>query len=306
MSGTICFAIGAAILSHLLLALLWLGWAAPWLIAGLFLAALAGLCYLLISRVPDISWQRADLAFLPFGLLYLIHALAPETTSDAIAYHLGLPAEWLRAGGFTGRSGFFETIPHGLETLFAAAIPLGGYTAAKLVHFAFFAATVPLIIDVARGFGFDGRPAALLYFASPVAAMAGTAAYNDAALAFYTLAAFYLLERGGSEHAGPAGLAAGFCYAIKLSGGVVTLAAAVVLASRRSWRGLAAIAFMVTPWLAHSWWLSGNPVAPMLLSWFPSPAFHPVTVAGWSEYVRSYGASWAGAERLRIHPERHE
>lgn len=300
MSGTIRFAIGAAILSHLLLALLWLGWAAPWLMAGLFLVGLAGLCYLLISRLPEVSWQLADLVFLPFGLLYLVHTLAPETTSDAIAYHLGLPAEWLRAGGFTGRSGFFETIPHGLETLFAAAIPVGGYTAAKLVHFAFFAATVPLMIEVARGFGFDGRPAALLYFASPVTAMAGTAAYNDAALSFYTLAAFSLLVRADAErYEGSAGLAAGFCYAIKLSGGVTTLAAAVVLAWRRSWLGLAAIAFIVAPWLAHSWWLSENPVAPLLLSWFPSPAFHPITVAGWTDYVRSYGTSWAGGERLR-------
>lgn len=265
--------------------------------AGLLMLSLAAFGLYSLRWGPP-GWQAADLAFVPFGLLYLIHALAPETTSDAISYHLGLPAEWLGARGFTGRPGFFETIPHGLETLFAAAIPLGGYPAAKLVHFSFFLATAPLIISTARGLGFDGRPAALLYFTSPVAAMAGTAAYNDAAAAFYALAVFYLLAFEPKPRAWAAGIAAGFCYAIKMSGGVVTLAAAAILLWRRSWPGMAGIFLMAVPWLAHSWWLTGNPVAPMLLDWFPGPAFHPVTIAGWTDYVRSYDTAWAGGERL--------
>ena len=280
-------ALGAALLSHLLLALLWLGWAAPWLVGSLMILGLAW--WLRLGSWPKLEW--ADAVFLPSGLLYLIHALAPETSSDAISYHLGLVAEWLRTGSLARpAAGFFDAIPHGLEMLFLAATALGGFTAAKLVHFAFLLATPPLMMRVADRLGFAGRPAALLYFASPVVAMAGTSAYNDAAVAFYALATFWLLLEGELTWAG---LAAGFCYAIKMSGGVVTLAACAYLLWRRSWSGLAMAAAMVVPWLAHSWWLSGgNPVAPMLLSIFPSPAFQPATVAGWTAYVRSYGVPW--------------
>ena len=288
MPKSIELAIGAALLSHLLLALLWFGWAAPWLVAGLFLAGLAW--WFWPGKWPA-HWQLEDAVFLPFGILYLGYALAPETSSDAIAYHLGLPAEWLRTGTLARKtSGFFDVIPHGLETLFMAATALGGFTAAKLVHFAFLLATLPLMMRVAAKLDFDGRPAALLYFASPVVAMAGTSAYNDVALAFYGLAAVWLLLE---EKWAWAGLTAGFCYAIKMSGGVVTLAVGLYLLRRRAWAGLAWAAAMVIPWLAHSWWLSGNPVAPMLTSVFPSAEFYPATVAGWTTYVRSYGVPWS-------------
>ena len=290
MPKSIELAIGAALLSHLLLALLWFGWAAPWLVAGLFLAG-AGWGIWRRGPVWRQEFRMQDAVFLPFAILYLVYALAPETSSDAIAYHLGLPAEWLRTGSLARRtSGFFDVIPHGLETLFMAAAAVGGFTAAKLVHFAFLLATPPLMIRVAAKLGFDGRPAALLYFVSPVVAMAGTSAYNDVALAFYGLATLWLLLE---EEWAWAGLTAGFCYAIKMPGGVVTLAVGLYLLRRRAWGGLAWAVAMVAPWLVHSWWLSGNPVAPMLLTVFPSAEFYPVTVTGWTDYVRSYGVPWS-------------
>ena len=290
MPKSIELAIGAALLSHLLLALLWFGWAAPWLVAALFVLCL-GWGIWRCRRAWPREFQRQDAVFLPFAILYLVYALAPETSSDAIAYHLGLPVEWLRTGSLTRRAaGFFDVIPHGLETLFMAAMAVGGFTAAKLVHFAFLLATPPLMLRVAAKLGFDGRPAAVLYFASPVVAMAGTSAYNDDAVAFYALATLWLLLE---EKLAWAGLTAGFCYAIKMSGGPVTLAVGLYLLRRRSWAGLAWAAAMVIPWLAHSWWLCANPVAPMLLSVFPSAEFYPATVAGWTSYVRSYGVPWS-------------
>ncbi len=290
MPKSIELAIGAALLSHLLLALLWFGWAAPWLVAGLFVAGL-GWGIWRCGPVWRQKFQRQDAIFLPFAILYSVYALAPETGSDAIAYHLGLPVEWLRTGSLTRRAaGFFDVIPHGLETLFMAATAAGGFTAAKLVHFAFLLATPPLMIRVAARLGFDGRPAALLYFVSPVVAMAGTSAYNDVALAFYGLATLWLLIE---EEWAWAGLTAGFCYALKMPGGVVTLAVGLYLLRRRAWGGLAWAVAMVAPWLAHSWWLSGNPVAPMLLTVFPSAEFYPATVSGWTHYVRSYGVPWS-------------
>ncbi|MBM3795550.1 MAG: hypothetical protein FJW31_16155 [Acidobacteria bacterium] len=289
------FALGAAILSHLLLALLWAGWATAPLAAFVTLAALG---WFLRRALPGCRRPRfAEAAvFLPLGTLYLIHALAPETASDAIAYHLGLINEWLGTASLARRDwGLYDVIPHGMETLFFGAASLGGFSAAKLVHFAFFAATVPLLIEAGGRLQIDARPAALLYFATPVAAAAGTAAYNDAAVAFYALVTWLLLTDDEDTWAG---LTAGFCYAIKLSGGVITLMAGVYLLRRRAWRGLLLAAAMVAPWL----WLAfratdGNPVAPMFASLFPSAAIHPGTIAGWTEFVRSYGVPWG--ERWR-------
>ena len=285
MPKVIQLAIGAALLSHLLLALLWLGWAIPGLVATLFLLGFCGWAWRLRPAL-----RPADLVFLPLTVLYLIYALAPPTAADAIGYHLGLATEWLRAGSLARRTvGFYDSLPHGIETLFMAAAGLGGMTAATLVHFSFLLGTIPLMIRVAARLGFEGRPAALLYFAAPVVGMAGTSAYVDAALAFYALSTFWLLLDDQLEWAG---LTAGFCYAIKMSGGLVTVAAGLYLLKRRSWRGLALAAAMVLPWLAYAWWLTGNPVAPMFPRVFQSPDFYPAVVEGWIEYVRTYGGPW--------------
>lgn len=296
MPRTVEFALGAAILSHLLLALLWAGWAAPPAAALLTLTALSAFLW---RAIPGWCSRRASrhLVFVPLGALYLIHTLAPETASDAIAYHLGLVNEWLRTATLARSDhGLYDVIPHGLEMLFFGAASFGGFTAAKLVHFTLFAATIPLILEAGQRLGIDARPAALLYFATPVAAAAGTAAYNDAAVAYYALVTWLLLEDGEDTWAG---LTAGFCYSIKLSGGVITVLAALYLLRRRAWRGLALAAVMIAPWLWHSWQATGggNPVAPMFPALFPSPAIHPTVIAGWTEFVRSYGVPWS--ERWR-------
>ena len=64
--------------------------------------------------------------------------------------------------------------------------------------------------------------AAGIYFCTPVTGISGTCAYNDAALVFFVLIVFYLLlvwhEQGDDRYLLPAGIAAGFCYAIKFTG----------------------------------------------------------------------------------------
>lgn len=228
----------------------------------------------------------AILAF--YGVLYLINALAPEVQPDAAGYHLGLVSEYLRRGSFPNRVGFYEMMPQGLEMLFVPAFAFGRHSAAKLVHFAFLLATLPLLLRVGRRLQLPdwvALAAAVLYFCSPVVAVSGTAAYNDAALVFFGMATFYLLlvwrDTKDARYLVLAGVTAGFCYAIKMPGLVVLpLSLAFVAAELRTIRTrqlipvTAAALAVIAPWMLRDLIMSGNPVAPLFNRVFPNRYFH--------------------------------
>ena len=223
-----------------------------------------------------------------YGALYLINAMAPEVEPDAAGYHLGLVSEYVRLGRFPSRVGFYEMMPQGLEMLFVPAFAFGRHSAAKLVHFAFLLGTVPLLLRIGRRLQLPDRvawAAAAVYFCAPVVGVSGASAYNDAALVFFVLATFYLLlvwrDTHDARYLAPAGVTAGFCYAIKMPGILVLpLAVAFVMVETRTIRNrgavrLAAAALaVIAPWLIRAVIMSGNPVAPLFNGIFPNPHFH--------------------------------
>jgi len=311
---TLGFAIGAALLSQVVFAMLAAGIAgrATFAVAGGL--ALLPAMWRLARRRPStariLRWPNERLAaalLAPYAVLYLVHALAPETQPDGYTYHLGLVGEWIRNGGFPDRVGFYEMLPQGMEMLFAFAFAFGGHSAAKLAHFAFLALTVPLLFDTARRLGLERRvagAAAVFYVCSPVVGTYATASYNDAALVFYILATVdLLLAWAGSDdkrHLLAAGIAAGFCYAIKFTGGMAAPLAAVYAGRRRGWKaGLAAgagAAAMILPWVLRNLLMTGNPVAPLFNRLFPNPYFHVSSEQTLAAYLRSYGdVTWARA-----------
>src|ERR1035441_1270456 len=178
-------------------------------------------------RIPLAGW----VIFGAYGVWYLVNALAPESIADGITYHLGLPNEYLRVGGFPDHITFYDLVPQGMEMLYTVAFAFGRHAAAKMVEFAFFVATLPLIFRVGRRLGASDLAclvAAVLYFCAPVAGITGSSSYNDAAGVFFLLAAFYLLLLAEPRYLLPAGVLAGFCYAIKLPG-LIAVAGAVIL-----------------------------------------------------------------------------
>lgn len=292
---TYALACGAPLLSLCVYALLLTGHA-----TALALGLAAGLSCALFAwrpkRVP-VPGRGVNLLPLlplaPYFVLYLVHALAPEIQPDAVTYHLGLVAEWLRTARFATRLGFYDVLPLGLETLFAPAFAIGAHSAAKLVHFAFLCATVPLMMRVGRGLGLSADAslwAAALYAMAPVVGVSGTSAYTDAALVFFGLATFGLLHE---ESDACAGLAAGFCYAIKLTGLLAVPAGLGWLLWKRRWRGAALFAagamVSVLPWMLRTLWLTGNPLAPLANRVFPNPAFHAISEEGLARYMATYG-----------------
>ena len=298
----ILLATGAAAESLLVFVLL-LCHAAVW---PVFLAV--GTC-----TIAGLWWRRPEAQTMPFplrslgafifaayGIFYLVNALAPEIQADGITYHLGLTYEYVRLGGFPSHVRFYDLIPQGMEMLFTMAFAFGRHAAAKLVELGLSAAAVPLIFRIGRRLGISDTASllvAVFYWSAPVVGLTGSSAYNDAALVFFTLASFYLLlvwrDTGDARYLLPAGVLAGFCYAIKLPGIFAAAAALlfVVLSGQRRLRNAlllgAGVALMVAPWMVRNTVLTGNPVAPLGNAVFPNAYFHLRTERELSEGMRS-------------------
>jgi hypothetical protein len=297
---TLQLASGSALLATAVFVLLVLQWAHPAVILPLCLAATVPLWRgLQPPPKPGVPlWLLAPMA--AYAFYYLIHALAPEIQPDAAGYHLGLVADWARRHGMAARIGFYDLLPLGLETLFYPAFLLGGHSAAKLVHYGYFLATVPLIWWIGQKLGLHSSVsfcASGLYFLTPVAGISGTCAYNDAAAAFFPLAAFGAVLCAGQDRRDffYAGLAAGFAYAVKMPGAAAALGAA----AWSFWRGgrraallcCAGIALAAGPWLARNAVLTGNPLAPLGNRLFPNAHFHAASEQHLSRHLASYNVS---------------
>jgi hypothetical protein len=252
----------------------------------------------------DATFLFASAVLAPFALLYLVHSLTPEIQPDAATYHLGLAAEWARNGRLASRIGFYDLLPLGMETIFFPAVLAGGFSAAKLVHLFLLGATVPLMTRIGAQLGLD-RTAALaaagIYALAPVTGISGTAAYNDAALVFFSLAAFALLLEDARTPSGTllfhAGLAAGFCYAVKITGLLVPAALILWLLFRKRWHraalAAAASSLSLAPWMLRNLLLTGNPLAPLANRLFPNDAFHAFNEAALASYLSDYGLHWS-------------
>jgi hypothetical protein len=305
ISPSLLLAAGTPLLSLLIFLTIALRIAKPLVV--LPLCAVLALASLWPLRRPALRIPLlAAVSFFPLAAYYAVHAFAPEIQPDGAGYHTGVVADWLRNGRFPSVPGFYDILPLGLETVFLPAFALGRHTAAKLVHFTFFLACVPLILRIAKQFEIDGArawSAALLFFAAPVAAVSGTSSYNDAAFVLFHLAAFsLLLEADSPKRAALAGLAAGFCYAIKIPGLIAPFAGAVYLLARRQPRYAAAFAAAslagVAPWMLRALLSTGNPIAPLANSLFPNFSFHPSADAALAFYFRTYGGiDWTDIPR---------
>jgi hypothetical protein len=314
----IALALGAAFESLLvfLLLVLHLAWKPAYLVVGL--APLAVLPCLSRAKLRDEAIEplgrygriAAGVILAAYGVWYLVNAMAPEISPDGITYHLGLPLEYTRLGRFPDRIDFYDMLPQGMEMLFTMAFAFGRHSAAKLVEFGFLAATPTLLLRIGRRLGLPDRAslvAAVFYFCAPVTGLTGTASYNEAALVFFSLAAFYLLlvwrDTGEAWYLPAVGLAAGFCYAIKMPGAMVLAGAALwvtVWGGARRWRGLPLLAAgalpAVAPWLVRNAVVAGNPLAPLGNALFPNPYFHLL-----SERVLAANlANWGNVKALAV------
>ena len=238
-------------------------------------------------------------AFSFYAVVYLSNSLAPEHSPDGMTYHLSLVDKYFDAHGFVrNSSNLYANFPQGMEMLFLFAFAFGRHPAAATVH-CLFLFTLPLLM-VCYGRRIErpaaGVCAAMLVYLSPLAGIDGVSAYNDVALATVAFAMFYLLEiwRETRQHTLliPAGLLAGFCFAIKYTGFVAVLYAVGVVVVfggvPRLWMLAAPAAAMVVPWLVKNWMWMANPFAPFFNRWFPNPYIHISFEDGYTRLMRIY------------------
>jgi len=212
--------------------------------------------------------------------LSLLLALAPPISFDALLYHLTVPKLYIQAGrivsGIDISSAYFPSL---VETLYLGSLALHADVSAKLLHFAYgllLAAGVYL-----SGLHYWGRRvgrwSVTLLFSMPMVSLLMSWAYNDLALALYSLLALYALARWREDRgqwwilsATMAGCALGMKYTAFVV--PLTLGTLLLLWGRRTPRN--ALSYMIRlglatglvalPWYAKSWFLSGNPVYPFL------------------------------------------
>src|SRR5580698_2576495 len=152
------------------------------------------------GRLPPLSRTWTLLFAAPFAfyaLLYLSNSLAPETSPDGQAYHLGLVFRFFREHGFHRlTTNMYANLPLGLEMVFLFAFAFGRHSAAATVHCCCLLALPLLMLSYARRIGRPraGVCAAMIVYLSPVVGIDGVSAYNDVALGTTAFALFYLLE----------------------------------------------------------------------------------------------------------------
>ncbi|MBC7927777.1 MAG: discoidin domain-containing protein [Bryobacteraceae bacterium] len=297
-SREVTLASGCALLSLIIFALMMRQSATVPALIALHVCCFFGLLRRPRNPAPlDRPPRLVALLLLVFGAIALLNALSPEIEADANIYHLKPASDALRTGGFSKEISFYERLPHATELLYTGPFILAGSPGARLIHLALLMATLPLIVRLGLAFGVTATAswcAAALYFAAPVVLVSSASAFNDAALTFAACASIAVLITSGPVAIG--GLLAGFCYGIKMTGGIVIPVGILWLVYKRRFRDVPVFLLFAMlsagPWLIRNLLETGNPLAPLGNGFFPNPWFHILTEQRLSAALRSYDVSF--------------
>jgi len=243
--------------------------------------------------------------FAAFTYIGFFHALAPEHSSDGMAYHLGEVMKYQHAHGFLRiTTDLYSNLSQGVELIYLFAVDFGRYSAASLVHFTFLVVLAFLILLYGKRIGRPeaGVAAAIFTYASPIVLMDASIAYNDVALAAVLFALFYLLqiwdENRDPKMLVPIGILAGFGYEVKYTA-ILAVPYALGFIGWKLWRerkpilrpvlvvsGLAAMCIL--PWMVKNWIEVMNPVSPLANRVFPNPYVHISFEDSWRAYLAHY------------------
>ncbi len=229
------------------------------------------------------AWGKVMLACLVVAaLLNLPGTLAPPFEYDELEYHLGAPAEYIRAGQIIFLPhNFYSNMPQLTEMLYLLGIVTSSDGAAKLLHWAFGVLAAVAVYAVATQVWTRriGITAAAVFYCTPFVQDLSQTARVDLATTFFATLAFGALliwwRDGRDQYLWLSALSAGGALGTKWTAAAVVLLPPVVmlLARKRLWLAIGYISLagaVVLPWLIKNWLLAGNPVYPSLYDVFPS------------------------------------
>ncbi len=244
-------------------------------------------------------------AFAAFTYIGFFNALAPEHSSDGMAYHLNEVVKYRSAHGFPHiTTDVYANLSQGMELLYLLAFDFGRHSAASVVHFAFLVVLAFLILSYGRRIGRPevGVAAAIFTYASPIVLRDATIAYVDVAVAAVLFALFYLLqiwdENRDPKMLVPIGILAGFAYEVKYTA-VVAVPYAAGFVAWKLWRERKPVlrpvlvvsllaAACILPWMLKDWIEVANPVSPLANRLFPNPYVHVSFEDSWRSYLSNY------------------
>ncbi len=281
------------------------------------------------SRIAQVERIAFTLTAAAFGVVLAVlwlQSLRPDLSWDANVYHLSLPKQFLKHGGFFAVPlSVYSHWPLATELLFGLTMAVRDYITAKELHFLFGLLTMFLLAMMLngnrdRGVG-TGQTAQVswpqsrwlpvlgvgLFLANPVVQYEIRVAYVDLALAFFFLSGFVFLERllslpkerSLAERRSAlivVGICCGMVCAVKLSGVLAATSLLLVYGLSRARQSNLRVAFkeaawvlpgilaLALPWPAKAWWLTGNPIYPLLFDVFGGP--------DWSEALGARHDAW--------------
>ena len=315
LAGVCATALGMGALALLTLGLGLAGWFGPSLFrTGLLAGALLAAWDLYRDRKALASWATglkldglalAQAAGATCLLLPLAAGLlAPPSDYDALEYHLGAPAAYLRQGRISFlEDNIYASFPENQEMLYLAGLAAtgthaGGAAAAKALNLACWALAALALLGLGRRHASPraGGWAALALLASPwVLLTGGWLVYNEPALALFSLLAAALAWEG---QASLAGLMAGLAFGVKYPAALfLLLPLALGLAFRSPRKALVFTALALaaaSPWLLKNLAATGNPVYPLLEGHTAWDAAHAPGPRDWEHLAASLDGLGSG------------
>jgi hypothetical protein len=265
------------------------------------------------------------------AVLNLLSAMTPPFEYDELEYHLGAPAEYIKAGRIIALPhNFYSNLPQLAEMLYLLALKMSSGVAAKLLHWSFGVLGAAAVHAIAARLWKRqiGLTAAALFYCVPLVQDLSETARIDLATTFFAALAFGALLVWQQERRPAVERCAGlgdprttltalhrsaattgwFCAAAVAAGAavatkwtavpVVVLPAFVFLVvATKSFRLPSVFCLLssvfVVPWLVKNCLFMGNPVYPLLDGVFHSPHWSAEQAALFAQkHYASFG--WDG------------
>jgi hypothetical protein len=253
--------------------------------------------------------------------LSLFLSLAPETGRDALVYHLAVPRQCLKAGGFRFLPGdIFSNSPLHPEMLYLLALFLRGEVLAKLLHFG---ALVGVLLGMwsfcrrhmpENAFPFTGL---LLFAAIPTIIVVSGCAYADLFVVLYSLAGIHAFmnwaEKGEAAWLALSGGLCGLAVSTKYTALLLPFLGVLGVlwgsrrrgdADRQAMRSLAlyAVPFVLagSPFYLKNLVLTGNPFYPFLYGLFGGKGWDPEQAQLYDALVEHLGMGRGWLDHLLL------